>query len=88
MILMISLEQIMSFLMVYKDFGRFIILLSVCIKHMQEFMVFMVVWIFFFTLFYQVAGVDFDNQDYSELSPFFVNLIQTYRNSIGDIAPP
>ena len=31
LVLMLTLEQIMSFLMVYKDFGNFIILLKVCI---------------------------------------------------------
>ena len=55
---------------------------------MREFMLFMVIWIIFFSLFYKVAGVEFDAGDYQQLNTFFIDLIQSYRNSIGDIAPP
>lgn len=55
---------------------------------MKEFSVFLLMWILFFSTFFLISGVAFDDGDYSEVSPFFVNILQTYRNSIGDISPP
>lgn len=74
-VLTISFKQIMFFLKVYKDFGKFVHLLTICIREMQAFIFFIVLWIFFFSLYYHVAGVEFDDGDYPSLSPYFVLLI-------------
>ena len=39
-------------------------------------------------IYYRIAGVEFDDGDYSMLNSNLVLFFQTYRNSIGDIAPP
>jgi hypothetical protein len=56
-------------------------------KEVLFFIVFLVAWIVVFGLFFEVSGASFDKSDYPTLpSGFFY--IQTYRNSIGDIAAP
>ena len=49
---------------------------------------FFISWIIFFMIVYRIAEVEFDNGDYPLLDGNLVLLLQTYRNSIGDIAPP
>ena len=51
-------------------------------------MAFLIGWILFFALFYIIAGVKFDEGDYDDLSPTMIVFLQTFRNSIGDIATP
>jgi hypothetical protein len=60
----------------------------VCIYDMKEFSMFLLLFVAFFSVFFFLSGVEFDDGDYSEVNWFFVTILQTYRNSIGDISPP
>ena len=51
-----------------------------------NFMTFFFIAILYFALTYHMFGVSFDDGDYPHLWKFVVTLIQTFRNSIGDIA--
>ena len=78
----------MSYMRIYKEFGQLVFLLQVCIADMKQFIVFLISWILFFTAFYQILGVEFDNGDYQDLNPILIIFLQTFRNSIGDISTP
>lgn len=83
-----SFFKLMSYMRIYKEFGQLVWLLQVCIAKVTQFVAFLVGWILFFALFYIIAGVEFDEGDYDNLSPTTIVFLQTFRNSIGDIATP
>jgi hypothetical protein len=66
-------------------------LLFQVIADIQTFVVFLVMWILFFALCYLIIGLEIPTDDYGgdkPLNRFFRSVIQAYRNSIGDLAPP
>ena len=55
---------------------------------MQAFLSFLFLFILTLASFYKMVGATFDDGDYQSVSTFFVYLMQSTRNSIGDIAVP
>ena len=74
--------------MVNDNFGILIELIIECIRDISVFGLFMFGWIIVITLIYILLGAEFDNEDYDVLDPKVFFVIQTWRNSIGDIGPP
>jgi hypothetical protein len=88
MILIQSMMKVMFFLRVNADFGLLVQLIGQCLSDVQQFTGFLIVWIFFFVVQSLILGVRIEADDYSGLGFKMRALIQIYRNSIGDIAPP
>lgn len=60
---------------------------------MKIFALFFYGWILMFSLLFQILGMqvppnDDNESDYKNVNVFMVYFLQTYRNSIGDIAAP
>lgn len=83
-----GLLKFLQLLRIFEEFAHFVQLVIMCIQGSYIFVAFLVSWIFVFTTLFQVVGATFSADDYPGLHRFEVMLIQVYRNSIGDIAPP
>ena len=57
-------------------------------RDIKLFTIFFICWIIFFSMFYHISGVTFEDGDYPHIGPVVVTFLQSYRNSIGDLAPP
>ena len=44
-------------------------------------------WVFIFANLFRINGVNLDDSDYANV-PHLAFYLQTFRNTIGDIAPP
>jgi hypothetical protein len=74
---------------ILQGFGLFVKLLESCLKDVTSFAIFFTVWVFIFGFLYQILGGDVGNaSDYPTMSTQFQFVIESYRNSIGDISPP
>ena len=83
------LLKIIYFFKINESFGLLILLIVEVIQEIVVFTVFMVVWIAGFASVFLLIGVQFHDDEYPDLdNVFFVFFLQTYRNSIGDIATP
>jgi len=80
--------KIMFFLRVFEDMGKLVMLLGKCLFDMQPFLLFFFMLLAFFTVFFRILRVEFDAKDYPGLPSSAIIVLQSYRNSIGDIAPP
>ena len=80
--------KLMFYLKIYESFGMLVTLVTKSISDTQTFNIYLMAWMFYFCQFYKISGVVFDDGDYPEVGSMFVNILQTYRNSIGDIAAP
>jgi hypothetical protein len=58
------------------------------IKELVSFLSFMMITIVYFAFSTHIFGASYDSSDYVGVNSFVVILIQTFRNSIGDINPP
>jgi len=58
------------------------------ITELIPFSVYFVMWILLFTVLFQTLQVEVPDDAYPDLSSLFRYVLQTYGNSIGNIAPP
>lgn len=59
------------------------------IEDFRTFSIFLFAWLLLFSIVFQISGLKFDNdQDYQNLNVFVKFMIQTYRNSVGDMLAP
>lgn len=59
------------------------------IEDFKTFSIFLFAWLLQFSIVFQISGLKFANdEDYQNLNVFVKFIIQTYRNSIGDILAP
>ena len=72
---------------VNERFYVFVDLLVVVVGEISSFSMFMGSWILCFASCFSMLGATFDNSEYHYLHANIALFIQTYRNSIGDIAP-
>ena len=88
-----------KYMVLFKEMGELIELLIASLKKLFLILVFASYIIGSFTLIYTVIGVsydedtnstdyDHDHSDYAYLNQFLINLLQTYRNFLGDISAP
>lgn len=54
----------------------------------MPFTLYTILWIVLFAVCFITLRVKFDDGDYSTLSENTITFIQSYRNSVGDIATP
>lgn len=80
--------KIMFFLRIWSNLGKLVQLIIRVLQDAVDFTFFFFGWIYVFVLLNKILGAEFSDGDYPEFNEFFVMIIQTYRNSIGDIAPP
>ncbi len=86
---------------IFKEFGKLIRLLSICIKKVAAFTVFLMIWVFLLSFLFKIIGANFEDDDtfnfseyddnfgdYRMMNQSLIYLIQTFRNSIGDISTP
>jgi hypothetical protein len=64
----LAFMKILSCLKVYESYGHLVQLVMTSLKDLQTFTWFLLGFIFLFSLFYQILGVDVDTGDYSDLS--------------------
>ena len=86
-LLMTSFIKLLYNMRINAEFGRFVELILNCVWDVRIFFYFFMAWVIMFSIIFKVSGAEFDDEDYPTL-PGGAFLIQTYRNSIGDIAPP
>lgn len=55
---------------------------------MYVFMVFLVFIVSLFSVEFAILGAEYGNEDYPLLATQLYYFMQTFRNSIGDMAPP
>ena len=88
LIITFTLMKVLFYLRVYEEYCNLIILMQDVVIKVSTFIVFLLLWMVYFNMLYTVMEVDFDGEDYPAVSQSFVNILQGYRNSIGDIAVP
>ena len=80
--------KIMFFLRVFEQFGLLVDLVAQALSDAIPFTCFLIMWLVLFTLLFRILGYEVDDGDYSSLGEASRYAVQTYRNSVGDIAPP
>ena len=95
----LSFLQLLQFLKSFMAFGSLVQLVQICVNELWTFVGFLLLFIFTFAQTFRVLGATFDegqyeadydpdHGDYQMMPMNLVYLIQTFRNSIGDVAPP
>lgn len=78
----------MNYARVFESFGMFIKLCKETLLGVRNFMVFMIFWVFMFAWLFKVAGavvtMDDSKSDYAGLEDNLQQLLESFRNSIGD----
>jgi hypothetical protein len=87
-ILFFAVFKVMYFFRSYDKFGQFVQLGITCVADMYVFMAFLLVCILLFSIEFTVLGVDYSNEEYPTMPISLYYFMQTFRNSIGDIAAP
>lgn len=89
-----SFMKLLAFLKVDPDFGLLVDCVSQCLEDCVPFTTFLCAWMAVFCILYRVLGMGIGNDsDYGpkpelELNEIAQYTIQTYRNTLGDDAPP
>ena len=86
LVLVMAFSKILFFLRIYEELGSLVQMLLVTISSLTSFTFFLSISIAFFAFSYKALGVTFDDGDYKDVPSFLIIFIQTFRNSIGDIA--
>ena len=88
MVLLFGFLKLLNFMRIYEDFGHQVYLIRICILDMCNFMIFLFLFIAFFYAFYSISGAQFSADDYPNLNKSTIIMLQTWRNSMGDISAP
>merc|ERR1711934_1185553 len=82
----------MFYIRVFKGIGTQVELISVTLKDSVTFMVFLIYWIWFFSIAFELLGSefeeDFETYTQNRINRTFTNFLQVFRNSLGDLASP
>ena len=78
----------MFFLRINEGFGLLVDLVSECLVDAIPFSIFLAMWIGLFTVLFRLVGLEIETDDYDQLGRGSIYAIQTYRNSVGDLAAP
>ena len=70
------------------NFGILIELVTECINDISVFGLFMFGWVIVISFIYILLGSEFENDDYDLLPMNIIQVLQTWRNSVGDLNPP
>lgn len=63
-------------------------MLFTTVFELKNFLGFLLLSVIYFVLSYIALLVSYDNSDYPGINNFFIVLIQSYRNAIGDTSAP
>ena len=81
--------KVMFYLRISEGFGLLVDCVSNCLEACIPFTAFLILWMILFAILFRVQGMGVDTGDYGDdLNKVAVYIIQTYRNSVGDDAPP
>ena len=83
-----SFLKIMFFLRVFEQFGLLVDLVAQALSDSIPFTCFLIMWLILFSLLFRILGFEIDDGDYSSMGQASIYALQTYRNSVGDIAAP
>lgn len=86
--LFVSSIKVLGILKMYDSINSQVILVYASLRDIVGFLMFLFIFIVSLSAFYKLVGATFDAGDYQEVSTFFVYLMQSTRNSIGDISVP
>ena len=75
-------------LKMFESIANQVNLVQACLGDISGFMSFMFLFIITIASSYKLCGANFDDEDYPNVPDFFVYLMQTFRNSFGDIVVP
>ena len=87
-----SFLKLMNFLKIDSGFGLLVDSVSQCLADCIPFTIFLSAWMGLFMLLYRIMGMGIAVGDYGSdkniLNNVAIYAIQTYRNTVGDDAPP
>lgn len=83
-----ALFKSLFFLRIFKSFGMLVELISQVLRDIKYFMLFFICWLVLFSILYRIAGIQIEEDDYSNLWSFLTYIIVIFRNSIGDEQMP
>lgn len=87
-VIVFAFIKILFYLRIYEEMGALVQMLITTIGSMGSFMLFLTISILFFAFSFDALGISYAGGDYKDIDDFTAILIQTFRNSIGDIAIP
>jgi hypothetical protein len=87
-IVIVAFFKILSLMRIYEEFGQLVHLVRKVIYGIKNFSIFLGIFIALFGFINKILGATFGSDDYPEFGMGWIILIQTYRNSIGDISAP
>lgn len=88
-LLILVVIKLLNFLRIIEEFGLFILLLRQCISDIKLFFLFQILWICIFAMMLYILKSDIPNyHDYPHLYWWLQQLIQSWRNALGDLQPP
>ena len=80
--------KILYFLRLFNDYGFIVEMVGETMKQLIPFSLYFIMWILLFTVLFQTLQVEIPDDTYPNLTPIFRYILQTYGNSVGNIAPP
>lgn len=87
-LIMYTSQKLLFYFKMFEEFGLFQSLVSATFSDIKVFLPFMFFWIFIFTTMLRSIGVTYPDGDYPDLNIYIANLIQTWRNSLANVAVP
>ena len=80
--------KILYFLRIFDDYGFIVEMVGETIVQLIPFSSYFIMWILLFTVLFQTLQVEIPPDSYPNLTSIYRYILQTYSNSIGNIAPP
>merc|ERR1711990_1030018 len=81
-------QKLLFYFKMFEQFGLFQSLVSATISDIKVFLPFMLFWIFIFSAQLRALGATYPPGDYPDLPEFVAILLQTWRNSLANVAVP
>jgi hypothetical protein len=78
----------MYYLRLSPKFAALVQMINKTVKELLIFLLFMMIIIAYFAFSTHIFGASYDTSDYVGVNSFVTILIQTFRNSVGDINAP
>jgi len=87
-LIMYTSQKLLFYFKMFEQFGLFQSLVSATLGEIKVFLPFMFFWIFIFSSQLQALGSGYPLGDYPDLNEFVAVLLQTWRNSLDNVAVP
>jgi len=86
--ILLAISKCMYFSRIWYGMGKMVELVGRVLTTSMPFTLFFFGWVYVFSVLFIVLGYEIDRADFVGVNDLFVYFIQTYNNSIGNIAPP